>query len=194
MSAEEKNGAMRMASVEKARILLDQWSEALAQVLESMTDQRPETHWQYAAGPFSTFAADPGGYLWWQQPFQLAPQMTVWVAAPKTAWEFAGTLTLKAAGLETVDPGEARNTWFEILGQSLSVMARTIGSMVGQEVSCDTGAEQAADATVEDWGIRGPDFRRNRAPAATGDRQLQAVGGHLGARRTAGVPQANCHP
>ena len=70
--------------------------------------------------------------------------------APAT-WEYAGTLTLKAAGLETVESGEARNTWFEILGQSLSVMARSIGSMVGHEVTCDSGAERAPDAEVRDW-------------------------------------------
>ena len=40
-------------------------------------------------------------------------------------WEHAGTITLKAAGLETVALAEARNTWFEILGQSLGVMARS---------------------------------------------------------------------
>ena len=41
------------------------------------------------------------------------------MAAPRALWEYAGTITLKAAGLETVAPAEARNTWFEILGQSL---------------------------------------------------------------------------
>jgi flagellar motor switch protein FliN/FliY len=140
-----------MGSVEHARALLDQWTESLAQVMESMTDQRPEIHWQYASGRFSEIAADSGDYLWWQQSFHPSPDMLAWVAAPKSTWEFAGTLTLKAAGLEMVEAGEARNTWFEILGQSLSVMARTIGSMVGREVTCDSGAEQAADAAVQDW-------------------------------------------
>ena len=46
--------------------------------------------------------------------------------------------------------GEAKNTWFEILGQSLSVMARSIGSMLGREVTCEAGAERAPDAE-RDW-------------------------------------------
>lgn len=151
MSTEDRNSHPPMGSAENARVLLDQWSESLAQVLESMTDQRPEIHWQYTSGPFSEIGTDSGDYLWWQQSFQLSPDMLAWVAAPKATWEFAGTLTLKAAGLETVESGEAKNTWFEILGQSLSVMARSIGSMVGREVACDSGAEQTADSTVQDW-------------------------------------------
>jgi len=78
---------------------------------------------QYAAASESSGDAE---MLWWEQPFQLSPELVVWVAAPRATWEFAGTLTLKAAGLETVESGEARNTWFEILGQSLSSMARAI--------------------------------------------------------------------
>jgi len=151
MSTEDRNSHPRMGSVEHARALLDQWAESLAQVLESMTDQRPEIHWQYTSGPLSEIATDSADLLWWKQPFHPSPEMLAWVAAPKATWEFAGTLTLKAAGLETVETGEAKNTWFEILGQSLSVMARTIGSMLGREVTCDSGAEQAADAAVQDW-------------------------------------------
>jgi len=151
MSTAERNNSQRMDSAANAGTLLDQWSESLAQVLESMTDQRPEIRWQYASGPFSEVATDSGDYLWWQQSFQISPDIMVWVAVPKGTWEFAGTLTLKAAGLETVESSEAKNTWFEILGQSLSVMARSIGSMVGREVTCDAGAEQAADFQVSDW-------------------------------------------
>jgi flagellar motor switch protein FliN len=139
-----------MSSVENVRLVVDAWVESLAHVLESMTDQKPETHWQYASGPFSEVAA-PGEYLWWQQSFQVSPDTLVWVAAPKDTWEFAGTLTLKAAGLESVEEGEAKNTWFEILGQSLSVMARSIGSLLGHEVACDAGSEQSADSSVQDW-------------------------------------------
>jgi flagellar motor switch protein FliN/FliY len=139
-----------MSSVENVRMVMDEWVDSLAHVLESMTDQKPETHWQYASGPFSDLAT-PGEYLWWQQSFQISPDTLVWVAAPKATWEFAGTLTLKAAGLETVEEGEAKNTWFEILGQSLSVMARSIGSLVGHEVTCDAGSQQLADSSVRDW-------------------------------------------
>jgi len=77
--------------------------------------------------------------------------MVVWVAAPRASWEHAGTLTLKAAGLETVETGEAKNTWFEILGQSLSAMARSIGALLGREVACEAGVERAPQPDVREW-------------------------------------------
>jgi flagellar motor switch protein FliN/FliY len=63
----------------------------------------------------------------------------------------AGTLTLKAAGLETIDPAEIRNTWLEILGQSLSALARSVGSLVGHEVTCGTGVERAPANPLTGW-------------------------------------------
>jgi flagellar motor switch protein FliN len=157
------NNPPLMSSVENVRLVMNEWVESLASILESMTDQKPETHWQYASGPFSDVASS-GEYLWWQQSFQISPDTLVWVAAPKATWEYAGTLTLKAAGLETVEEGEAKNTWFEILGQSLSVMARSIGSLVGHEVTCDAGSQQPADSSVQDWVSAALTFGDNPLP------------------------------
>jgi flagellar motor switch protein FliN len=143
-------GEQKPVSVEpvpQVRLLLDQWTAGLAQVLESMTDQKPEVSWQPGALP----SAD-GDILWWEQPFQAGPETTVWVAAPHATWEHAGTLTLKAAGLETVEAGEARNTWLEILGQSLSVMARSIGALLGREVVCEAGKERPPESSPDAGG------------------------------------------
>uniref|UniRef100_Q01PP4 Flagellar motor switch protein FliN n=1 Tax=Solibacter usitatus (strain Ellin6076) TaxID=234267 RepID=Q01PP4_SOLUE len=129
---------------EVVRGLLDQWVAGLAQVVESMADQKPENHWQPGAAP----AADQD-LLWWEQPFQLGPAMRLWVATPHPTWEYAGTLTLKAAGLETVETAEARNTWLEILGQSLSGLALAIGGVLSREVACEAGTERAPDAMPE---------------------------------------------
>ncbi|MBS1858046.1 MAG: flagellar motor switch protein FliN [Acidobacteria bacterium] len=120
------------------RALLDQWTASLVQVLEAMTDQKAEVRWESGI----TLAADPEA-LWWEQPFQISREAIAWVAAPQATWEHAGSVTLKAAGLDTVEIAEARNTWLEILGQSLGAMARSIGGLVGQEVTCDPGAERA---------------------------------------------------
>ena len=141
----------RLEASERARTLLDQWGESLAQVLESMTDQRPEVQWRTVAGPLAEVSSAPEGdpeMLWWEQPFQVSAEMVAWVAAPRATWEFIGTLTLKAAGLETVETSEARNTWFEILGQSLSALARSIGAILGREVNCETGLERAPEPEV----------------------------------------------
>jgi len=146
MNQDEGKRLLTIAAVENARLLLDRWAASLAQVMESMTDQKPEVRWQPGSGP------DPGQeILWWEQPFQLAPGMTVWVAAPRATWEYAGTLTLKAAGLETVEPAEARSTWLEILGQSLAAMAGAMGLFLGHEVKCEAGSERAPSASLQDW-------------------------------------------
>ncbi len=127
-------------SIENAKLVLDQWAEALADVLASMTDQRPEIRWTGGSGPV---AADADA-LWWEQPFQPLPGLTLWVGAPTAVWEHAGSITLTAAGLDNVAPAEVRNTWFEILGQSLSVMARSLGAVFGREITCDAGVERPA--------------------------------------------------
>jgi flagellar motor switch protein FliN len=129
---------------EPIRGLLDQWAAGLADVVASMADQKPEMRWE----AISTPPAGPD-LLWWEQPFQIVPGAAVWVATPRSTWDYAGTLTLKAAGLETVETNEARNTWLEILGQSLSGLARSIGGMLGREVVCEAGVERAPEPNPE---------------------------------------------
>jgi flagellar motor switch protein FliN len=156
MSAGERSVPVRMDSEESSRQILDQWAETLAQVLESMTDQRPAVRWQAASGSLAEVAppeAAESEILWWEQPLQVSPEAIVWVAAPHATWEHAGTLTLKAAGLETVEASEARNTWLEILGQSLSALARAVGSLLGREVTCDAGREHDPDAETREWAV-----------------------------------------
>jgi flagellar motor switch protein FliN len=135
---------------ENVKQLLDRWTESLAQVIESMTDQRPEVKWQAAKGTPSELGHGQE-YLWWEQPFHAAPQVTAWIGAPRAIWEEAGALTLKAAGLETVETAEAKNTWIEILGQSLGVMARSIGALVGHEVTTEAGAEHGPEPALDEW-------------------------------------------
>jgi flagellar motor switch protein FliN len=152
-----------------ANPLLDDWCRSVALVLESMTDQRPEVGWQPVNGALpeaaAAIASDAAAMLWWEQPFQVSPDAIVWVGAPKPVWEYAGTLTLKAAGLETIEAEEARNTWLEILGQSLSGMARSIGGRLGREVTCDAGVERQPEAEIRQWASVSLDFA-GTAPGA----------------------------
>ena len=150
MSAGETDAPRRLAEAEGARQLVDGWNESLAQVFETMAGEKPAIRWQ-PAGPPSVAEGAEDDVLWWEQPFLVAADMAVWVAAPHTAWEYAGSLTLKAAGLETIDPGEAKSTWFEILGQSLSAMGRAIGAVIGREVACGAGVERAPGPQVTDF-------------------------------------------
>ena len=149
----------RLDSAEPVRRLIDQWAETLAQVLESMTDSKPQIEWQPGSGPL------PGSeLLWWEQAFQIAPLQPVWIAAPSEVWEYAGTLTLKAAGLENVETGEARNTWLEIIGQSLGGMARSLSAMVGHEVTCEAGVEHAPETPPEKWASVAISFGQTHLP------------------------------
>jgi len=144
MNQSEQDQALTIAAVPQVQKLLDQWAASLGQVLESMIEVKPEIEWKAAPAP--------GGQpedLWWEQPFSAGPDVVVWVAAPRPTWEKAGAMTLKAAGLENVETAEAKSTWIEILSQSLSAMARSIGSMLGREVTCDAGAETPPAAPQE---------------------------------------------
>jgi flagellar motor switch protein FliN/FliY len=126
--------------------LFEEFAASLAQVFESMADERPNVVCDEPA-------LQPEGQeiLWWEQPLQLAPEMKIWAAAPRSVWEYAGTITLKAAGLDSVEENEARNTWLEILGQALSALARAIGGVLGREVACEGGEEHAPDIAVKEW-------------------------------------------
>ncbi len=141
----------KLDAIEPARGLLDKFAGALSQVLESMAEQRPEAHWKAVSGTIAEVADPRDEILWWEQPLQFAPEMKIWVGAPRMAWEQAGTLTLKAAGLDTVEAAEARNTWLEILGQALSPVARAIGGVLGREVTCEAGTERAPEAGIGEW-------------------------------------------
>jgi flagellar motor switch protein FliN/FliY len=148
MSPQESVQQARLEDHQALRGILDRWAESLAQVVESMTDHRPKVQWHGGTGPRP---ADASGQplLWWEQPFRGGPEMVVWVGAPRALWEHAGTLTLKAAGLENIVESEVRNTWLEILGQSLGQLAQAIGAVLGHEIGCDGGVERAPDSSGE---------------------------------------------
>jgi len=141
-----------LETAEGVRALLDELAGSMAQVLESMTDRRPEVTWRAEAGAMTEI--DPGPeaeMLWWQQKFQILPQPALWVGAPRGAWEELGGRTLRAAGLESVETADARNTWLEILNQSVSSTARAVGARLGEEVTCSEGAEQAPAPGSNRW-------------------------------------------
>ena len=173
-------GGEQSQVTEQIRGLIDQWTVSLAEVVASMADQKPEVRWDATGAP-------PAGpdLLWWEQPFQVGPGVVVWVATPRSTWEYAGTLTLKAAGLETVETNEARNTWLEILGQSLSGLARSIGGVLGKR--SDLRGRRGARTRDEpgNGGVGFPDVRRSARDYALDRLQSQAGGPHLasGGRR-----------
>lgn len=120
-----------------ARWLMEQWTAALAAAIDSMTEERPEVRWEPAAQP----ADNSGETLCWEQGFQDIPGPAVWVTAPRKTWLALGERTLRAAGIDAVEPADARNTYLEILSQSLAATAQNLGALLAKEVACERGAE-----------------------------------------------------
>ncbi len=153
---DEASKGMRLDTNPNLKSVLDRWTEALAEVFESMAGQRPEINWRAATGNLGEVGVPTGPgaeqeILWWEQPFQFAPDTVLWVAAPGATWDYAGRLTLRAAGLEAMEPAEIQSTWFELLGQSLGIMARNIGALAGREVTLAPGVERAPDPEMREW-------------------------------------------
>jgi len=141
---------MSAGAQDRSHGLMAEFAEALAQVIESMSGQRPEVKCDSEAeGPAEPARGED--MLWWEQPFQIMVAPAVWVGTPRAVWEEVGSRTLRAAGVESVEPGEARNTWIEILGQSLGSLAHATGALLGEEVTCTQGAENAPPADGGSW-------------------------------------------
>jgi flagellar motor switch protein FliN/FliY len=50
-----------------------------------------------------------------------------------------------------VESGEAKNTWFEILGQSLGAMSRSLTALLGREIAAEPGTEHVPEAPPNEW-------------------------------------------
>jgi flagellar motor switch protein FliN/FliY len=126
--------------------LYGRWAELLVQILQSMTDQTPKTS-------CSDIATPDGGtdMFWWEQRLSLGESCRIWVGAPQQTWNDLGARTLRAAGIDTVEEADAKNTYLEILSQSLSGLAQTLGSQTGAEVSCTEGAPSQASRAQGQW-------------------------------------------
>jgi len=157
----------RLETIAAARTMLDGWVESLGQVLESMTDQKGELAWRPSTdAPSDVLGVSPdeSDVLWWEQQFRGIAGAAVWVAAPRGVWEYAGTQTLKAAGLENVESSEARNTWFEIVGQSLAIVARALTALMGRDSGAEPGVERQPATDYRDWASVSIAFGETKVP------------------------------
>ena len=123
-----------------SRWLMEQWTTAMAAAIQSMTEEQPEAQFAPLASEAGG-AGVPGG-LTWEQGLKDIPQPALWVAAPEKTWLELGKRTLRAAGIEAAEPADARNTYLEILSQSLASLAQSLGARLGREVACERGAER----------------------------------------------------
>jgi len=122
------------------RWLLDQWAQRLSHSLETMTGETPIVE----TAPVTV--SPPGSQsdiLWWKQPLSLGDGALVWVGAQQEAWSSIGGNVLRAAGMDESSQEDQRNSYLEILQQSLSGLANAVTGLVRSEVLCQDGAESA---------------------------------------------------
>ena len=85
-----------------------EWARQLGGVIQLMTQQEAAAEW--ASGAPEPLL-DPGAdWLWWEQPFTLAPEAPLWAGLSRETWIELGGRTLRAAGVEPAEPNEANQT------------------------------------------------------------------------------------
>lgn len=97
--------------------LLEAWCKEFAQALEMMTGNSHPV----AVEPGSSVS---GQSLWYSQ--RLAGVGVFAAGAEEHVWNELGTRALQGAGIDLIERDEARNTWFEIVQQSMSGAARAV--------------------------------------------------------------------
>jgi flagellar motor switch protein FliN/FliY len=126
-------------------VWLDAWASELAQAFELVTGQKFRV---VSPSPRS----GPGDAdLWWVQPLSFDPEASISVGAAFEVWSQLGKRALHAAGIDVVEDAEARNTWIEMLQQSISGLMRVLSAKLGRPVECGTGTEGTAAPSAADF-------------------------------------------
>jgi len=129
---------------EAEQLLRQMLAASLAEVLETMAGERPEVEITALEQDTETGAAEQTGDLWWEQYLDLGDDARIWIGAPETTWTALGRRTLAAAGVAEPEAGDIQGTYRELLQQVLSTFSQSLGTKLGQEVSCTEGQETSA--------------------------------------------------
>jgi len=130
-----------------ARWFAEEWTALLGTVLESLAGERPTLACTAPAvgatlaGSSAQIGEQHGAILWWQQRFPLPGEPSTWIGAPRDAWTQLAARVLGAAGVE--DDSQARETYLEVLQQSLGELSRSAGRRWSRQIDC-SGNEAAA--------------------------------------------------
>ncbi|MEO8660427.1 MAG: flagellar motor switch protein FliN [Bryobacteraceae bacterium] len=124
--------------------LLKEFQGHLCQALEAMTAESAAVEINRGALHAS------GDLLWWEQQFSTGPDTQVWIGTPEESWREIGARTLEAAGIEQSETAEMQSTWQEILSQTLSGLAQSIGSRLGKEVNCSAGTPSSEPKDIQE--------------------------------------------
>jgi flagellar motor switch protein FliN/FliY len=136
-----------------ARWFAEEWIAQLATVLESLAAERP-TMACHPAGEDRGLAEQceetvrqHGAIWWWEQRFPLPGDPVVWIGAPQNAWSQLAARVLGAAGVE--EESQARETYIEILQQSMGELARSAGRRWNRQIEAPGTEAPAAPASGE---------------------------------------------
>jgi hypothetical protein len=142
---------------------------ALGNVLASQTGEQPQLSCTPPPeeGTLATvcqeIGREHGAILWWQQGFPLPGEPVVWIGAPQSVWSRLAGHGRPAPGTE--DPSRERETYLEVLRQSLEEVARSAGRLWKREVGYSPGMNmqsplRPASSTSWKWRGRMPEPRR----------------------------------
>jgi flagellar motor switch protein FliN/FliY len=81
----------------------------------------------------------------------LAPEPAFWIAVPESTWTEIGSRCLVAAGIDQPETGDVKNTYQEILTQTLAAVAQAIGGKLHREVVCANGSEASMRPAGLHW-------------------------------------------
>ena len=121
--------------------LLQEFSDHLASVFETMAGERPSIGHAPAA-------AEPVAGLLWRQPFTGVPGHLL-ISSPEQGWTFAAEQILRAAGMEGSDRETLESTYLETIGQALGGLAQAISGRLGREVTPAAGEKTTGGVAGE---------------------------------------------
>ncbi len=76
----------------------------------------------------------------WRQNLSVAG-CSVWVVSPEASWRAFGSAILSATGVDDHDPGKIRETYAEMLTESISEVARALSAKLDRVVTCEGSGE-----------------------------------------------------
>jgi len=142
-----------------ARWFAEEWTAQLATVLESLAGERPKLACTTAGQDRSPaqgseeIVRQHGAVWWWQQRFPLPGDPVLWVGAPQNAWSQLAARVLGAAGVE--EESQARETYIEILQQSMAELARSAGRRWSRQIEAPGSPADAAPDSGELYHVEG---------------------------------------
>jgi len=133
----------------------EEWVRHAGTVLESLAGERPKLTCKPPAagvtlsGACEETAREHGALLWWEYHFPLSGEPCIWIGAPRNACTQLAARVLGEAGVE--DEAQGRETYVEILQQSLSELGRSAGRRWGLSLNCTAREATDAPADTEFW-------------------------------------------